>query len=180
MGKRIFGVVSGVVALCIPVTAYSACTSPAGNEGDLRYDSTAKAVYFCDGTNWQGMGGSGSGPAVPTDIKITTSQDNGSFNGFTGMQAFIEANGCAGYQICHVEDIQRYNMFQSSAYNPSSDAWVAIGEGDNGNATYSVEGTCSNWNSSNSGVYGFVLKTSGSIGYTGCNNSRYVVCCKFD
>ena len=35
-----------------PTIVQAACTSPTGVEGDVRYDSPAKKMFFCDNTNW--------------------------------------------------------------------------------------------------------------------------------
>lgn len=54
-----------LVALCgvfmLPSKSLAACATPVGSEGDLRYDSTAKMLYFCNDTNWIATtGGSGA------------------------------------------------------------------------------------------------------------------------
>lgn len=55
-----------LIALCvfvlIPASAF-ACSSPAGTEGEMYYNQSAKVMQYCDGTDWIGMNlpGSGSG-----------------------------------------------------------------------------------------------------------------------
>lgn len=49
-------------------TAYAACASPTGNEGDVLYNTDFKVVQFCDGTNWISM----SGASGTTDARIGT------------------------------------------------------------------------------------------------------------
>jgi len=48
--------------------AYAACTSPAGNEGDVLYNTDFKVVQFCNDTSWISM----SGTAGTTDARIGT------------------------------------------------------------------------------------------------------------
>lgn len=48
-----------VLAACMMLlagNAYAACSSPTGNEGDVRYDTTAKNLYFCNNTAWVAAG----------------------------------------------------------------------------------------------------------------------------
>jgi hypothetical protein len=40
--------------ICLDVEA--ACTAPAGVEGQIRYDSGAKGLFFCDGASWRPAG----------------------------------------------------------------------------------------------------------------------------
>jgi hypothetical protein len=51
-----------------PRTAFAACTSPAGNEGDVLYNTDFKVVQFCNDTSWISM----SGTAGTTDARIGT------------------------------------------------------------------------------------------------------------
>ena len=51
------------LAVCVFLSAapvYAACTNPAGEEGQVVYNSTHKVMQFCDGTNWQAMGCQGN------------------------------------------------------------------------------------------------------------------------
>lgn len=58
-----------ILLLALPSNAaYAACASPAGNEGDVLYNTDFKVVQFCDGTNWMSM----SGTASTTDARIGT------------------------------------------------------------------------------------------------------------
>jgi len=40
--------------------AFAACTSPAGNEGDIQYTSVQHLMVYCNGTSWISMGTSGA------------------------------------------------------------------------------------------------------------------------
>ena len=53
---------AGFLALAAfaPHNALAACTSPAGNAGDIIYSSTSAIMVYCNGTNWVGMGSSTS------------------------------------------------------------------------------------------------------------------------
>jgi hypothetical protein len=104
----------------VPAMARADCSSPAGVEAEVIYNADYHVMQFCNGTDWVAMGGlsggGSSGPAVPTDVKETTATHDGDFdsngdsdgNGYEEMQAFIEANGCSGYEIFRTEDIIRY------------------------------------------------------------------------
>jgi hypothetical protein len=52
-----------------PVSAWAACSSPAGNDGDMIYNSASHYPQYCASTNWQGMwhllGGAGGGCSSP-------------------------------------------------------------------------------------------------------------------
>ena len=45
-----------VLLLALTQRVDAACTSPAGNEGDLSYNGTYHVGTFCNGTNWVSMG----------------------------------------------------------------------------------------------------------------------------
>jgi hypothetical protein len=47
------------------------CTSPAGVEADMFYNTTHKRVQYCDGSNWVNMGVN-SAVVVETDPKVGT------------------------------------------------------------------------------------------------------------
>ena len=38
------------------VPVFAACTSPAGNAGDVFYSSISTVMVYCNGTSWIGMG----------------------------------------------------------------------------------------------------------------------------
>ena len=170
-----------VIALFAHGIAHAACTSPAGSEGDVRYDTTDKGFYFCEGAMWLGLCVSRL-PATPTDVRVTTASHDGDFGGLGSVRTFIAANGCANHRPCHLEDIQRYSMSQSSAYTPPADAWIAAGQ------RYTVESilpllvepTCGDWTSNSAGLLGAVLRAAdGKIGYGDCGDSFPVLCCAF-
>lgn len=52
--------------------SYAACSSPAGIEGKIIYNTTHKTAQFCDGTDWWSMksGGAASGGGGPTGIQV--------------------------------------------------------------------------------------------------------------
>jgi hypothetical protein len=49
------------IGLFTPLSAYAACASPAGNAGDIVYNSAYGVMQFCDGSIWKSMGGAASG-----------------------------------------------------------------------------------------------------------------------
>ena len=42
----------GLFLSVLPVSAHAACSDPVGAEGQMTYNTTHKAIQFCDGTNW--------------------------------------------------------------------------------------------------------------------------------
>lgn len=44
--------------------AHAACVNPAGNEGEITYNTTYKTMQFCDGTKWWSMKGSITGDSL--------------------------------------------------------------------------------------------------------------------
>jgi hypothetical protein len=55
------------ILVITPSPAHAACVNPAGNEGDILYNSTETIMQFCDGTNWQGWRRSGETAPANTD-----------------------------------------------------------------------------------------------------------------
>lgn len=54
---------------------FANCGAPLGSEGQLRYDSSNKGLYFCNGTSWQTVGGTPSfqivnGPLITAGCAI--------------------------------------------------------------------------------------------------------------
>ncbi|HEX2839925.1 hypothetical protein [Hyphomicrobium sp.] len=49
------------LSMLSPLAAKADCTTPAGVEADMYYNTTYKRVQFCDGTNWINMGVSFAG-----------------------------------------------------------------------------------------------------------------------
>lgn len=57
---RSFHVLVTLIAVMLPSAAFAVCGSPAGNEGDLRYDSATQTMVFCDGTSWKSLKAAGA------------------------------------------------------------------------------------------------------------------------
>ena len=58
------------VAVCTSSAALALCTSPAGVEGDMVYNSTSHVLQFCDNAStWRAMG---AVPCTESDPKIGT------------------------------------------------------------------------------------------------------------
>lgn len=58
---RLAGVALLALTMLSPQGAKADCTTPAGVEADMYYNTTYKRVQFCDGTNWINMGVSFAG-----------------------------------------------------------------------------------------------------------------------
>lgn len=66
--------------IMLPLTVLAAnCASPTGSEGQVRYDSTTKLLYYCDGTSWRGAtdGTRGAMIRVLTGTATTTAAWSG-------------------------------------------------------------------------------------------------------
>lgn len=129
---------------------------------DIVIWNTVTGVYSYTGSS----GSSSGGYPVPTDVKATTSTNNGDFGGYAGVQTFIEANGCAGYKVCTASDLARYSFDNGIV---ASGGWVGGGA------------DCDGWTSSLGAVSGDIFK--GGVGYIQdytCDSPLAVACCKWD
>lgn len=61
-----------LLGLMSPLPALADCTSPAGVEADMYYNTTHKRVQYCDGTNWVNMGVSSAGSSDNLGDHIAT------------------------------------------------------------------------------------------------------------
>lgn len=165
--------------LLVPALAHAACSSPAGSEGDLRYDSTAKTIYFCDDTNWIAMGGSGSSPRLPTAVRVTSAaMTDGNLGGWAAFRTYMDSNSCSGYEWCRDDELAEW--FRAGN--------TTITGGVSGTAYWVYEtSSCNNWTSNAS------TSRVTTVDYTGGNSidwgasadercdtgARIVVCCQF-
>lgn len=53
---RIVAFIASVLLNLMVAPAFAACTTPAGNEGDINYVSSLHVMVYCNGTSWIGMG----------------------------------------------------------------------------------------------------------------------------
>ena len=68
-----FALTLAVAVFASPV-ANAACTSPAGNPGDIFYSSTSNVMAYCNGSSWISMGSSGGiGTLTTGDFCTATS-----------------------------------------------------------------------------------------------------------
>lgn len=61
-----------LLGIMSPLPALADCTSPAGVEADMYYNTTYKRVQYCDGTDWVNMGVSGAGTSDNLGDHIAT------------------------------------------------------------------------------------------------------------
>lgn len=174
-----------LAAMLLSATLYSnaavaACGSPTGDEGDVAYDSANKKMQFCDGTNWLDFGGGGATPVTPVDVKFTTSTHDGDFGGWAAMFAWVQANGCSGYEICRANDIMKFIEHGGTIADVGQVRTIDIATGAPGDAY------CSDWNSSNSsGSRAHGKITTGGAGFPtydpdgACGSVLPFACCKF-
>jgi hypothetical protein len=106
---RIVAFIASVLLNLMVTPAFAACSTPAGNEGDINYVSSLHVMVYCNGTSWIGMGVSNpvsfgtltngdfclatSGTAISctTQFVNMTSQVTGTLgttNGGTGLAAY--------------------------------------------------------------------------------------------
>ncbi len=74
--------------------AQAACTAPAGAAGEIVYNTSAKIVQYCSGTNWIATGkgpGTGSGCLTPAGV-----EGEMVFNGTTRTMQFCDGKDWAG------------------------------------------------------------------------------------
>src|ERR1700730_10221475 len=81
--------------LCLesgPVYA-SACSNPAGNEGDLQYNKDYHTYQFCNGTSWVVAGGTVAPEATGTqtigDASVEATSDSGNANELWAQKATL-------------------------------------------------------------------------------------------
>jgi len=53
---RIVAFIASVLLNLMVAPAFAACSTPAGNEGDINYVSSLHVMVYCNGTSWIGMG----------------------------------------------------------------------------------------------------------------------------
>lgn len=73
---RALAIATWTVVCLLSSNAFAACTSPAGNAGDIIYSSTSTVMVYCNGTNWIAMGASSTtsyGVLTPNDFCTATS-----------------------------------------------------------------------------------------------------------
>ena len=70
-----------VYFLCVS-SSYAVCSTPAGNEGNLRYDSVSKKMQYCDGIDWVEFGVEAEFSAITAE-NTTTVADGATDNGCT-------------------------------------------------------------------------------------------------
>ena len=57
------------VLICFAAgSSYAACSSPAGNERDIRYNGDYHTYQFCNGTTWLAVGGGGAAARFNPDL----------------------------------------------------------------------------------------------------------------
>jgi len=119
------------------------------------------------------------GWAVPTDVKITNSTHNGNFGGYKAMNDWIQDNDCAGYRVCDVYEVGRWEM--AGGTMAKNNAWV------NAYAWHhhsDAQRDCEGWNSSSASFRGMRFNGAGPgtaylFGSSTCSTSRPVMCCKY-
>jgi hypothetical protein len=57
---RVLSVAACLAWCLLSSTAFAACSSPSGSEGDVVYSSVTHVMVYCNGSNWINMGASGT------------------------------------------------------------------------------------------------------------------------
>lgn len=119
-----------LIAAC-PLTAFADCSTPAGSEGVLRYDTTTKTLLFCDGTTWKTLGSGGSctssGPLInATNISLLLK----GITGKTNNNAFVDSSPNA-------IGITRYGDTTQGTFSPYATGYSAFFDGNGDSLTAS-------------------------------------------
>lgn len=110
--KYAFLSVVSAILLLAPFNVLAAnCASPTGSEGQVRYDSTTKLLYYCDGTNWKNAGGSTRG----AQIRV-----------LTGAATTTAAWSGTGYSITPAANWTQYTIVMNSTIFDNG-GWVNPG-----------------------------------------------------
>lgn len=197
---------SVLVFLLLATPARADCANPVGAEGDQLYNADYKVMQFCNGTQWIAMlgqalptcsdgdivtfssaagwecasGGGASSPPVPTDIKVTSAATNGARSGYSGLQSWIESNGCAGYRVCTTNDIVNYLLSGASiTTGGQSVAWFAGGLAATEAGGKDIN-DCVGWTSSGDQIFAprWNLTSNNPIA-AACNTTARVLCCQW-
>jgi hypothetical protein len=94
-------------------SAYAACTSPAGTEGQQVYNTTHKIMQYCDGTNWIGMGsvgGSGGGGAATSQL---ANDPDACVTGKAGSMRWTGTD----FEGCDGSDWRKFAVLEPDLYN---------------------------------------------------------------
>lgn len=96
LNRFLFLVLFLVLTLVSSFRAHAACIDPAGNEGEITYNTTYKTMQFCDGTKWWSMKGALSGGDLASKDYVDAAIAAG---GGGGACYYTSGGGCAaGYE----------------------------------------------------------------------------------
>lgn len=153
--------------------ASAACIGPAGNEGDITYNTTHHMMQFCDATNWIAMAGAdGGGGGTTPDYT----------SGLIGHWKLDETSGATAVNAASpgTYDGTYTNMTVSSATRPGKDGtsilfdhnddYIAVADAP---ALRLTSFTMAAWvYDQGNGVYGYIMEKSG-VGGTPDNYFLY-------
>jgi outer membrane protein assembly factor BamB/type II secretory pathway pseudopilin PulG len=154
--------------------------SGAGSSSGLPSCSSGETIEY-DGSDWTCTTGSSG---APSDVKYTTSSSTGNFGGYSGLQTFLDSNGCSGYKICTSENVFQYVRNGNDLHavidplSAGARLWMLNDNADD----------CEAWQYDGSSGYGATLsvftgnvesKSWSMIAERYCSNSYPVLCCQF-
>ena len=95
MKHRITPLLAALALLFLPAAAFAACSSPAGNAGDMMYNSGSHVPQYCNGTTWIAMGPQGTGGGGSNTVFITSTLYAGNMGSVAAANADCAARATA-------------------------------------------------------------------------------------
>jgi len=164
-----------ILFFAVPIAAFAACTNPAGSEGEIIYNSTAKMLQFCNGTLWinaAGVAPGAGGGGKPTYAGLTTATTYGNapnkvdstgkiYDKLSGMHAMCDA-AFPGSRMMEIRDVKYVFRDIANASTAATYGWV---HNDGNSSTYDYLASLTGGN--NCGGSGNYSWTSYSNSYNG-------------
>ena len=133
---------TALVVFALPSIGHAACATPSGSEGNLRYATADKNLYFCDGTKWVKLGGGSTGssdilgpPKVGSNGGTSVTLCNSIVGGTCGGGVFagdgnlvLSPAGCTNPNTCSGTDSASQKR-QLNSYNNLSQTQINSWEG---------------------------------------------------
>jgi hypothetical protein len=111
-GLFVWAAVFGMLAPAV----WAVCTNPAGNEGEIVYNSTYKLPQFCNGTDWVawGSGGAAASSYFTTVTAIVRADVTGTSSAWSSK---VFATCPTGYSLVHWSLTYNYAETASGTYH---------------------------------------------------------------
>lgn len=116
---------------------------------------------------------------VPEDVMLTTEKHNGNFGDYQAMNAWVQANGCAGYHVCDYSEVSRWLQTHGDAVF-TENSWINSPGVYYGAGTGNV-GDCRGWSSPRTDDVGTIVARSANKAFPArhyCESAFRVACCR--